>query len=113
MPCVIHETTTRLTRNWQGDALTSLLREPRGEAAAQADAVISTDSTGLPLPTLQWVGRGISDLPKGFSVHPTVAQILDARRWVPGGGGDPVSLILEASAICPGAASLCSLRPSP
>ncbi len=38
------------------------------------------EPTGLPLLTLQWVGRSIATVPKGFSLHPEVQRMLDARR---------------------------------
>ena len=41
------------------------------------------EPTGLPLATLQWVGRSIATVPKGFSLHPEVQRMLDARRRGP------------------------------
>ena len=38
------------------------------------------EPTGLPLPTLQWVGRSIATVPRGFRLHPEVQRMLDARR---------------------------------
>ncbi len=38
------------------------------------------EPTGLPMPTLQWVGRSIATVPQGFSLHPEVRRMLDARR---------------------------------
>ena len=38
------------------------------------------EPTGLPMPTLQWVGRSIATVPEGFSLHPEVRRMLDARR---------------------------------
>ncbi len=38
------------------------------------------EPTGLPLPTLQWVGQSICRIPGGFQVHPAVQRMLDNRR---------------------------------
>lgn len=38
------------------------------------------EATGLPLPTLQWVGRTASHIPPGFTAHPAVARLMEARR---------------------------------
>lgn len=40
------------------------------------------EATGLPLPTLQWVGRTASQLPTGFHAHPAVTKLMAARRCV-------------------------------
>ena len=38
------------------------------------------EPTGLPLATLQWVGRSMCSVPDGFSLHPDVDKLLAARR---------------------------------
>lgn len=38
------------------------------------------EPTGLPLPTLQWVGRSIASVPAGFDLHPEVERLLDNRK---------------------------------
>ena len=38
------------------------------------------EPTGLPLPTLQWVGRSIASVPVGFHLHPEVERLLEDRK---------------------------------
>jgi 2-oxoglutarate dehydrogenase complex dehydrogenase (E1) component-like enzyme len=38
------------------------------------------EPTGLPLQTLQWVGRSICNTPPGFAMHPHVNRLLASRR---------------------------------
>ena len=38
------------------------------------------EPTGLPLATLQWVGRSICRTPAGFTLHPEVERLCQARR---------------------------------
>ena len=38
------------------------------------------EPTGLPLATLQWVGRSIARTPPEFTLHPEVARLCQARR---------------------------------
>lgn len=40
------------------------------------------EPTGLPLATLQWVGRSIARTPPEFTLHPEVDRLCQARRWV-------------------------------
>ena len=40
------------------------------------------EPTGLPLPTLQWVGRSIAAVSNAFHLHPEVGRLLDARKCV-------------------------------
>ena len=56
------------------------------------------EPTGLPLQTLQWVGRSICGAPDAFDLHPEVEALLKARRcftqplylvlWMPQGGAE-------------------------
>ncbi len=39
------------------------------------------EATGLPLPTLQWVGRTASHIPDGFTAHPSVVKMMETRRY--------------------------------
>ncbi len=41
------------------------------------------EPTGLPLATLQWVGRSMADVPAGFALHADVQRLLAARRRAP------------------------------
>ena len=41
------------------------------------------EPTGLPLATLQWVGRSICGAPPGSRLHPEVQQLLQSRRCHP------------------------------
>ena len=38
------------------------------------------EPTGLPLPTLQWVGRSLCDVPENFTLHPQIASFVSSRR---------------------------------
>ena len=38
------------------------------------------EPTGLPLPTLQWVGGCVAAPPQGFDAHPFVKKLAAARR---------------------------------
>ncbi len=38
------------------------------------------EPTGLPLATLQWVGRSIARTPPDFTLHPEVDRLCQARR---------------------------------
>ena len=38
------------------------------------------EPTGLPLATLQWVGRSICSTPPGFTLHPELERLFQARR---------------------------------
>lgn len=40
------------------------------------------EPTGLPLPTLQWVGRSIASVPPAFHLHPEVERLLEVRKCV-------------------------------
>jgi len=62
-----------VTRTWQASALASIAGEGDDEAYDQ-------ESTGLPLPTLQWVGSQLCRLPEGFTAHPTVTELYAKRR---------------------------------
>lgn len=41
------------------------------------------EPTGLPLPTLQWVGRRAAGLPPGFTPHPFISKLCASRRQAP------------------------------
>ena len=58
---------------WQGEALAAL------EADDDRNKPLE-EKTGLPLGTLQWVGRRLCALPHGFGAHPDVVALLDKRR---------------------------------
>lgn len=38
------------------------------------------EPTGLPLTTLQWVGRAVAALPPDFRAHPSITKLTDSRR---------------------------------
>lgn len=38
------------------------------------------EPTGLPVQTLQWMGRQLTRLPEGFTPHPAIAKLMGARR---------------------------------
>jgi 2-oxoglutarate dehydrogenase complex dehydrogenase (E1) component-like enzyme len=45
------------------------------------------EPTGLPLATLQWVGRSMSNVPDGFALHADIQRLLAARRRAPATAG--------------------------
>ena len=38
------------------------------------------EPTGLPLFTLEWVGKALCTVPDDFNVHPHIAATLEARK---------------------------------
>ena len=38
------------------------------------------EPTGLPVETLQWVGRNICKVPRDFATHKTIDSLLEGRR---------------------------------
>ncbi|KAK9823055.1 hypothetical protein WJX81_005034 [Elliptochloris bilobata] len=63
-----------LPTSWQGDALHAL------RDAGKGDPEPRQEPTGLPLVTLQWVGRSMCTVPGGFATHPDIDKLLAARR---------------------------------
>jgi 2-oxoglutarate dehydrogenase complex dehydrogenase (E1) component-like enzyme len=55
-------------------SVSGMRRGPAAEDPAQQEP------TGLPLITLQRVGRAACQAPPGFSLHPEVQSLLSARR---------------------------------
>ena len=47
---------------------------------SEGDGEQRQEPTGLPLTTLQWVGRAAATLPPAFSAHPTVQKLCASRR---------------------------------
>ncbi|BDA49631.1 probable 2-oxoglutarate dehydrogenase E1 component [Coccomyxa sp. Obi] len=64
-----------LATSWQGDALQAMASEPSIRQAPE----LKQEPTGLPLPTLQWVGRSICHAPADFSRHPDVERLCQGR----------------------------------
>ncbi|KAL3139978.1 hypothetical protein ABBQ38_004265 [Trebouxia sp. C0009 RCD-2024] len=60
-----------LQSSWQGDAL---------QAVGQAGVWGRQEPTGLPLPTLAWLGNAVCDLPTGFTPHQHTEKLLQKRR---------------------------------
>ncbi|DBA67070.1 hypothetical protein WJX79_005030 [Trebouxia sp. C0005] len=60
-----------LHSSWQGDAL---------QAVGQAAVWGSQEPTGLPLPTLAWLGNAICNLPMHFTPHQHTQKLLQKRR---------------------------------
>ncbi|CAG9461158.1 unnamed protein product [Pedinophyceae sp. YPF-701] len=58
-------------QTWQGDALASILDD---------DTFNDTEPTGLPVPTLQWVGRSLTTPPPRMHLHPDTEKLLQKRR---------------------------------
>ncbi|KAK9809577.1 hypothetical protein WJX73_003787 [Symbiochloris irregularis] len=70
-----------LLGSWQGDALQSVSSVmPKEELSGNTGSTLPQERSGLPLTTLQWVGRAVSRMPPGMAVHPSVIKILDGRR---------------------------------
>ena len=55
--------------------LQQALTEPGEEAYAPR-----VERTGLPLETLQWVGRSLAFEPDGLHLHPSAQRLLETRR---------------------------------
>lgn len=62
-----------VTSTWQGDALKSIASE--GD-----DTMWKQEKTGLPFPTLQWMGERLTTLPQGFRAHEYIEKLFAKRR---------------------------------
>uniref|UniRef100_A0A061RGW0 2-oxoglutarate dehydrogenase E1 component n=1 Tax=Tetraselmis sp. GSL018 TaxID=582737 RepID=A0A061RGW0_9CHLO len=60
--------------NWQGAALAAALRGGEGQQPPHFQ-----EPTWLPAKTLQWLGKRLAETPEGFSLHPSVQQLLRRR----------------------------------
>ena len=48
--------------------------------AVVGEATNLQEPTGLPVETLQWVGRNICKVPQNFATHKTIDSLLEGRR---------------------------------
>eukprot|EP00873_Tetraselmis_striata_P040829 jgi/Tetstr1/461093/TSEL_006236.t1 len=70
-----------LTSSWQGAALMAALSPPEAiEEGGTQMVAQEQEPTGLPVQTLQWMGRQLTRLPEGFTPHPAIAKLMGARR---------------------------------
>jgi 2-oxoglutarate dehydrogenase E1 component len=57
-----------------------VMQEANGEDSGDGAADAGQYKTGLPLETIQQVGRQLTDVPEGFTPHPDVEKLLARRR---------------------------------